>query len=164
MNLETPQIKKKKPSSLISTAESFEEGQRDIAGGLAKFNKWEEDMQKASKEKLAEFVDYCERGMINDPLVKKHPDLKSYYSNLRRKAISLLENKGLEKIVQKFKEAKSMSPEQQMDAIENNIKDLDAAINAWEKKASDPKILKAERERLTRLIFDAKELVDLNLQ
>ncbi|HDQ22844.1 MAG TPA: hypothetical protein ENN28_02595 [Candidatus Uhrbacteria bacterium] len=150
--------------NVTSLAEGAAEGQQEIAKGLAKFEQWEEKMEKAEPDKLKEFVKFCEKGQEKDPLVEKYPDLKTNYQELKRKAIALLEEQGLDIIINNLKEAAKKPAIDKAEDIETAIYDLDASIKTWQKKAEDPQTLKADQEKLKRLVFDAKQIQAAQMQ
>ncbi len=148
---------------VTSLAEGAAEGQEEIEKGLAKFANWEEKIPHADPEKLKQFIEFCERGERNDPLVQKYPEFRNKYKEIRSQALAQLETTGLHIISQNINKAKKETPQARAEDIETAIRDLDVAIETWQEKAASPKTLLAKKERLQRLISDAREMRDAQM-
>ncbi len=157
---------KEKPQEKLevtSLAEGMAEGQQEIQKAKEKFGKWEEQLPKAKPEALKRFIEFAEKGAQEDPLLKKYPDFKNQYERLKSEALALLGEEGLHMVSQEINAARKKGFQAKTGDIGMAIEDLNGMLAAWESKLENPQTNEAEKQKIQRLMMDAKEMRDAQL-
>jgi len=159
------------PDDRVPGLQTQEDLETAATGALAekqatidKFKKFDKGIERASTEKLKEFIEFCEKGMNNDQAIVKFPDLKQSYIDLRTKALKRLgmyaaEVLPITKVFSSIKAAEQVGDMKSISLMNMAKNDLEILISALNMQMQSGVILEANKAKINEDLDMAKELM-----